>query len=350
MAARPPSPNDQENYPLDCWYVAATSDEVSRHLLSCRVLGRSIVLYRERSGSVVAMRDRCPHRAYPLSRGRLEGDRIVCGYHGFAYDSAGRCVAVPSQENVPYGVRVETFPVREEPPFVWIWLGRAAKAERRAPPRIRWLADDEWAVCGGTLHVDANYLLLHENVLDLVHLAYVQPEISPVGLRAVPPRHQVEVTETSVSYSRTFPPTPLAEWQADLTGLPPEHECRQRESGRFVSPALWTGGWEFFDPSADSGAYELGFAYAFTPEGPGATHVFWRGGRRFETADPARDARMVELFEEIFRRRKQLLEAIAATSREDGDARDVNVVADAAALKARRIVSRMLAHERGRPG
>jgi phenylpropionate dioxygenase-like ring-hydroxylating dioxygenase large terminal subunit len=111
------------NYPFNCWYVAATSDEVGRDLLARRLLGTEVVLYRAGSGDVVAMEDRCVHRAYPLSAGRLDGDRLVCGLHGFVYDPDGTCVDVPSQENVPHGACVRTYRVHEQPPFVWIWLG-----------------------------------------------------------------------------------------------------------------------------------------------------------------------------------------------------------------------------------
>ena len=124
------------NYPFNCWYVAATTDEVGRDLLARRLLGIPVVLYRRSSGDVVAMEDRCVHRAYPLSEGRLDGDRLVCGYHGFVYDPDGRCVDVPSQERVPQGACVRTYAVHEQPPFVWIWLGEpGAAALRRRPSR-----------------------------------------------------------------------------------------------------------------------------------------------------------------------------------------------------------------------
>ena len=99
------------NYPLDCWYVAATSDEVGFGLFGRKLLDRPVVLYRLESGEVVALEDRCAHRGYPLSKGRLDGVLLVCGYHGLRYDTACVCVGVPSQPNVPYGVCVRAYPV-----------------------------------------------------------------------------------------------------------------------------------------------------------------------------------------------------------------------------------------------
>jgi vanillate O-demethylase monooxygenase subunit len=129
------------NYPFNCWYVAATSDEVGEGLLARRLLDRPVVLYRRSSGDVVAMEDRCVHRAYPLSEGRRDGDRVVCGYHGFSYGPDGCLVDVPSQENVPPGARVRSYPVHEQSPFVWIWLGDRRAAALRPPPRVPWYGD-----------------------------------------------------------------------------------------------------------------------------------------------------------------------------------------------------------------
>jgi phenylpropionate dioxygenase-like ring-hydroxylating dioxygenase large terminal subunit len=46
---------------------------------------------------MVALADRCVHRRFPLSQSNRVGDTIVCGYHGFAYDTSGTSVAVPGQ-------------------------------------------------------------------------------------------------------------------------------------------------------------------------------------------------------------------------------------------------------------
>ena len=83
------------------WYVAAYGREVGRELFARTVLGEPIVFYRTESGEVVALADRCVHRRFPLSESRLEGDRIICGYHGFTYDRAGSCVSVPGQTPDP---------------------------------------------------------------------------------------------------------------------------------------------------------------------------------------------------------------------------------------------------------
>jgi vanillate O-demethylase monooxygenase subunit len=63
-------------------------------------------------GEWTALRDRCPHRRVPLSAGTVvdtaDGQRLECGYHGWAFDGTGRCTAVPAlgSGRVPAGMRV----------------------------------------------------------------------------------------------------------------------------------------------------------------------------------------------------------------------------------------------------
>ena len=95
--------------------------------LARRALGVPVVLFRTTDGTAVALEDRDAHRPYPLSRGRLDGDTIVSGYSGFAYDARGRCVHVPTQDEIPVGARVPASPVHDDGVFVWAWLGDPAR-------------------------------------------------------------------------------------------------------------------------------------------------------------------------------------------------------------------------------
>ena len=210
--------------------------DVGREPLGRRVLGTGVVLFRTTDGTAVALEDRCAHRPYPLSLGRVDGDRIVSGYTGFAYDARGFCVHVPTQSEIPVGARVRAFPVHEDGAFVWVWLGEPALAGLRRPPATPWLNDPEWATLGDEWETDADLLLLHENFADITHVAVVDPYIAPPVLRNSPPPLEVEVTETTVSFSRTYQPAPIPQWQAELLGLPADAEHVQREQGAFVTP------------------------------------------------------------------------------------------------------------------
>jgi vanillate O-demethylase monooxygenase subunit len=294
----------------------------------------------------VALEDRCAHRAFPLSAGRLEGDDIVCGYHGFTYDSDGRCVRIPSQPSVPAGICVTGFPVREDPPFVWIWMGNPAAATASRPPRFPWLSDEGWATFGERLHVAANYMLLHEHYLDFTHAFVVHAEELPLPVERFPPLSEIVVSETSVSYSRALPPAPLAEWEAEATGLPRDGEYTRRESGTFVSPAAHVQRWEI--DGGDGTVYANVRVQAFTPETADSTHLFLRGAHDYATDRNVVTEHLKAFLDEVAVQDKDLLETIQITAGYEEWARGARVSADGAALKARRIVSAMLAEEAGR--
>lgn len=84
-------------YPRNQWWVAAYADEVGRDLLARDILGGPVILYRTQAGAAVAVAGICPHRAYPLAKGRLVGDALQCGYHGFEYGADGPACACPAK-------------------------------------------------------------------------------------------------------------------------------------------------------------------------------------------------------------------------------------------------------------
>jgi vanillate O-demethylase monooxygenase subunit len=332
------------NYPFNCWYVAATSDEVGGEPLGRRLLGIPVVLYRGSSGDVVAMEDRCVHRAYPLSEGHVEGDRIICGYHGFVYDADGCCVDVPSQEHVPQGACVRTFAVHEQAPFVWIWLGEPGAAALRRPPRTPWFEDARWASTGETLRTGANYMLLHEHYLDLSYVFVMHPELVPPGIAALPPLDEVEVSEMSVAYTRVLPALRLADWEAETTGLPRDTECSRHEQGTFVSPALHVQRWTI--DAEGHKPFELLRVQGFTPESATTTHVFLQIVRNYATDRSVVGDHLRAMFHEWVMRDTRVLETVQRRLGEEVEPRrDLNVKADRAAVRARRVAQAMVEEE-----
>ena len=157
----------------DQWYVAAYGSEVGRELLARTVLGEPLVLYRTGAGKAVALADRCVHRRFPLSESRLDGDTIVCGYHGFTYDPTGACVFVPGQQRIPRTARVASYPVVEQDSFIWVWIGdRTAPTRPRSPAR-RGSPTRGTRRSAGMAPLNARYGLLVDNLMDLSHETYL---------------------------------------------------------------------------------------------------------------------------------------------------------------------------------
>jgi vanillate O-demethylase monooxygenase subunit len=163
-------------YVRNAWYVAAWDHEITRSLKRRIVLDEPVVLFRTESGKPVALEDRCCHRQAPLSMGKLVGNVVHCPYHGLQFDSTGKCIKVPSQDMVPASARVRAFPVVEKNHWIWIWMGDPAKADPARIEDFHFLDDPAWRFGGNYLHVESNYLLLVENLLDTTHLPFLHPD------------------------------------------------------------------------------------------------------------------------------------------------------------------------------
>jgi phenylpropionate dioxygenase-like ring-hydroxylating dioxygenase large terminal subunit len=333
------------NYPTKCWYVAATSDDLGSVPLARTLLGRDIVLWRATNGPAVAFDDRCAHRGFPLSDGHIDGARLVCEYHGCTYGADGTCVHVPTQPEVPSGMSVRAYPIVEEPPFVWIWVGPAAAAPGSRPPRTQWLSEAGWATFASMWRVAANYLMVHEHYLDFSYAPVVFRQDMPPGIERLPAFSEVEVSETTVSYTRRLPLARLAQWEADATGLDPGRTYTRRESGVFASPALHVQRWEI---DTDDRTYTNIRTHAITPESDTTTHVFMQASRNYGTGSNAVTDTLRSLVDKLIDRDTVILERASAHAGYDGWQSGVEFQADAAATRARRIVSVMLAREAGR--
>lgn len=158
----------------NAWYVAGMSAEFRTNELHGLVIAKKpVVIWRGGDGKVVAFDDRCVHKRMPLSCGKiLDNGTIECAYHGFAYDTEGQCVAIPSQMDLPIPTRAKLrpFPVVEQDNVVWLWPGDPAAIGNARPPRTPEFVDERYEshTCE-PIHVPANYRLLIENLLDITH-------------------------------------------------------------------------------------------------------------------------------------------------------------------------------------
>ena len=115
-------------YPLDAWYAAAWRHEVGRTLSKRTVCDTDIVLFRQQDGGVAALADACWHRLMPLSLGTLEGNTVVCGYHGLRFNGAGRCTFMPAQKTINPAAGVRAF--RRRRSIGWFGCGRGIRLRR----------------------------------------------------------------------------------------------------------------------------------------------------------------------------------------------------------------------------
>lgn len=157
----------------DHWYVAGTKDEFGRELKAKTLLERSIVFYRTEAGELCAFQNRCLHRSFPLSEGYLEGDNLVCRYHGLRYAPDGSVAKIPCQEQTA-NRKLRTYPLREQGPFVFIWMGDPDHPELESKfTQLPFLEDENYRTIYDEIGLEGNYLLMQENLNDLTHFAYL---------------------------------------------------------------------------------------------------------------------------------------------------------------------------------
>ncbi len=162
----------------EAWYVVADGSALGNKPLPVTVLGTPLVLFRTRSGKPGALIDRCPHRNVPLSAGRVEGEHLVCGYHGWQFDRDGHCRGVPGlvadTAAGPLGNerarRAISFPVVESDGWIWVWpsLDVAPTTTPFRFPQLPGYTEARRVVeAPGTLHATI------ENALDVPHTAFL---------------------------------------------------------------------------------------------------------------------------------------------------------------------------------
>jgi nitrite reductase/ring-hydroxylating ferredoxin subunit len=114
----------------DPWWFVDLSEAVRPGTQARRmILGEPVLVGRTRAGAAFALRDICPHRAAPLSAGRIvshegEGETVECPYHGWRFRTDGVCAAIPSlvegDATDPSRIRVRAYPIVESQGLIFI--------------------------------------------------------------------------------------------------------------------------------------------------------------------------------------------------------------------------------------
>lgn len=335
----------------NCWYVCARRAEIGRAPLARRLLDVDVVMYRTQGGQPVAMRNRCPHRAFPLSRGKLAGDRLVCGYHGMAFEASGLCAGLPAVAHVPANVCVATYPIVDRGPLTWIWMGQPDQADEALIPDLWWLDSPEWGTVTGDFHIRADYVAMHENLIDQTHFPFLHPGTvgTPEYARS---KLRVSTEGNQVVIHRALEDSPPPGVYGIPAGIMHKRVNRTSEA-RFVSPAVHTAYARITDPRPDEGApslYRFNITHCFTPETNNSIHYWWFNSRDLKIGDPDTDRFMVEAHAQAYGEDVEALEWITEVVLNDRDPQqcDLSFAPDKPGLMARRILFRLAMAEQGR--
>lgn len=291
------------------WHPLATGAELARGKpLARTLLGEPLVLFRDASGQVAALHDRCPHRHAPLSGGRVRNGELECPYHGWRFAADGCCVAVPGMALEKTGKPLlASFPCQLAHGLVWACLVPDAGTPPPVAPAITAEVDHFFM----TDTVNCTLQQAAENFLDGFHTHFVHAG----WIRRDNRRQQVQV---SVHH---LPDGVEARYsgeglQAGLISSLLEGD-RQGSMGRFRLPGVAE-----IEYRGQHGLNLLVTAW-LTPESAGRLHIHARvATRRGWLPGGLKRLFLRQLFGVILRQDKQILEQ---TSRNTGHFREAGL-------------------------
>ena len=134
------------------------------------LMEEDLVLWRNADG-VFAWKDLCIHRGAKLSLGKVVEECLQCPYHGWTYDSTGKCTKIPAHPNQapPPRAHTVTYSCRES--CGWIWVSLSPKPTGAPPPFPEWNDPGARVLHYGPYDVKAGGPRIIENFLDLAHLS-----------------------------------------------------------------------------------------------------------------------------------------------------------------------------------
>jgi vanillate O-demethylase monooxygenase subunit len=325
------------------WYMGAWSDEVGRTLLQRWIVGRPVCFYRLQDGTVTAIEDRCPHRRFPLSLGRLDGDVIECNYHGYRIDGNGVCVGVAEQPDKPKA-SVHRFPLVERDGIVWIWPGDPALADESLLPDTSWLTDPGWTHVHGLVPLKARQVLLVENLLDLTHETFLHPSsIGNAAVAATP----IDVTSEGdrVSFTRHMVGIEAPPFYEKSMGL--TSPIDRWQDGDFYAPGVFQLNMRLAPTGTEEPeGFHMKVIYGMTPATETETHDFFALGRDYRIDDEELsrfqlDQQLAVMKEDVDA--LEIQEVMVAT--ETGRPPESSIRSDVAGLRGRRLLDKMAARE-----
>src|SRR3954447_19565710 len=144
------------------WPIAATLDLDADPVRPVRLLSEDLVLFRDESGKLGLVGNRCAHRGISLAYGIPQENGLRCAYHGWTYNSQGQVVDMPF-EPACLPLKITSYPVQAMGELIWAYLGPAP-----APLLPRWdlLVREDLDRTIRIAAIECNWLQPMDNAMD----------------------------------------------------------------------------------------------------------------------------------------------------------------------------------------
>jgi phenylpropionate dioxygenase-like ring-hydroxylating dioxygenase large terminal subunit len=161
---------------LNDWHaVAKVEDLPPFSMLATHLLGEDLVLWRGEN-QVMAWQDWCPHRGARLSMGKIDQNRLICPYHGLAYNLEGKCVEIPAHPELKPSASacIQTYSTQEKYGLIWVRISSDLHRDSSGiAPFFEW-EDDHYRkfLCGPYPYESSGFRAI-ENFLDVSHFPFI---------------------------------------------------------------------------------------------------------------------------------------------------------------------------------
>lgn len=187
------------------WYPVAVAGDLTPKPLNGKLLDVDLVVYRA-EGTITVALDRCPHRWMRLSAGQIVDERLVCPYHGLAFNAKGQCLDSPSigyGARIPANYRLHTFRSEVRYGLVWACLDEESTeqipsfhaADEAGPNRLRFSFVRDWPTSAARQV---------ENFIDLAHIPFVHAKTIGGDPHAILVRGNIESKNNGFIWTTTY--------------------------------------------------------------------------------------------------------------------------------------------------
>ena len=200
---RTPSKEDKAKRAVDYpdpfpngWFNVLNSTAVkNEQVVEVEAFGQKLAVFRGKNGKVSVVDAFCPHLMANLAGGRVEGNELICPFHGWQFQQDGKCSHIPYSDcEPPSQADLKTWETIEAWGLILVWYHAEGKASEWNPENyLPEIAEyKSHGVKKDTLHIHLQDFA--ENGADYAHFNFVHNLLTiPFAHKFVDVKHKVEI-------------------------------------------------------------------------------------------------------------------------------------------------------------
>ncbi|OIQ69901.1 toluene-4-sulfonate monooxygenase system iron-sulfur subunit TsaM1 [mine drainage metagenome] len=249
---------------------------------------------------------------------------------------------------------IKKFAAVERYGFIWVWPGDVARADPALIPAFEWFDNPAWAYGGGLYHINCDYRLMIDNLMDLTHETYVHStSIGQKEIDKTPCTTKVEGDNVITSRRMSgIQPPPFWQMALRANDLPDNVPVDRWQICRFTPPSHVTievgvalAGKGSYDAAPQDKACSVVVDF-ITPETETSIHYFWGMARQFKAHDQALTDSIRQGQGNIFAEDREMLERQQHNLLAQPDRQLLMLNIDAGGVQSRRVIDRLIDKER----